>query len=86
MVYNKVINNKGRSSTLDWHKLLLYNIVCLRFFDHFYEDLVTFVSELNMPKKLSTNTKSVEAKERKAAIKKEQTEAEDKKKEDGTEY
>lgn len=36
-----------------------------------------------MPKKLSTNTKSVEAREKKAAIKKEKTEFEDKRKEDG---
>ena len=36
-----------------------------------------------MPKKLSTNTKSVEAKDRKAAVKKEKTEIEEKRKEDG---
>lgn len=36
-----------------------------------------------MPKKLSTNTKSVEAKERKAALEKEKLYIADKQKEDG---
>lgn len=36
-----------------------------------------------MPKKLSTNTKAVEARDRKATAKKEQTELEEKRKEDG---
>lgn len=36
-----------------------------------------------MPKKLSTNTKAVEARDRKAADKKNKSEAEEKKKEDG---
>lgn len=36
-----------------------------------------------MPKKLSTNTKSVEAKERKATATKEKNEADEKRKEDG---
>lgn len=36
-----------------------------------------------MPKKLSTNTKSVEARERKETAKKSQNEAEEKRKEDG---
>lgn len=36
-----------------------------------------------MPKKLSTNSKAVEARERKATAKKEKTEAEERRKEDG---
>lgn len=36
-----------------------------------------------MPKKLSTNTKAIEKKQKKAAIKMEKTEAEEKLKEDG---
>lgn len=36
-----------------------------------------------MPKKLATNIKSVEAKEKKAAAQKEKTEADEKRKEDG---
>ena len=38
-----------------------------------------------MPKKLSTNTKAVESRERKAAIKKTKNDEEEKKKEDGKE-
>jgi hypothetical protein len=36
-----------------------------------------------MPKKLSTNTKAVESRDRKASAKKEKTEAEEKQKQDG---
>lgn len=36
-----------------------------------------------MPKKLSTNTKAVDARERKAAVQKEKTVAEEKRKADG---
>ena len=36
-----------------------------------------------MPKKLSTNTKAVESRERKAAVQKDKTAAEDKRKGDG---
>ena len=39
-----------------------------------------------MPKKLSTNTKAVESRERKAAVQKDKSVAEDKRKADGKNY
>lgn len=68
-----------------------HNTQCLQIFDEFIflgqttqaKNSILHLKKPIMPKKLSTNVKSVEAKEKKAAAQKEKSEADEKRKEDG---